>query len=125
MMYSLSWPNMFNSATTNLSEDKQAIKTNVLLLLNTEKLTLFGDPYYGTFLLPALFQPNNNVIVDLLIDEIYDVLNTYMPQISVNRNDIRIYSNKIDLIAEIIIRYKISNTTDLYRIKLTNNQQEG
>lgn len=125
-MYSLAWPNMFssNNISTNLVEDKTAIKSNLLLLLNSERLSLFGDPYFGTALKQVIFQPNNNIIVDLIIDELYTTICTYIPQLYLTRNDIKIESNKTDLFATINVIYKIDNTSDLYHINLTNNTQE-
>lgn len=124
-MYSLKWPDMFTSVDTKLIKDKEAIKSNLLLLLNSDRLSLFGDPYYGTLLKPIIFQPNNTIISDLIIDELYTTISTYMPQISVSRKSISIRSNKIDLYAEIEVIYNIDNTSDLYIINLTNNEQEG
>ena len=125
-MYSLAWPNIFstNNVSTNLVEDKAAIKSNLLLLLNSERLSLFGDPYFGTALKQVIFQPNNNIIVDLIIDELYTTICTYIPQLYLTRNDIKIESNKTDLFATINVIYKIDNTSDLYHINLTNNTQE-
>lgn len=124
-MYSVAWPNMFNSVHTDLVKDKEALMQNFLLLLNSERLTLFGDPYYGTMLKPIIFQPNNNIITDLLIDELLTTIEAYMPQIAVTRRDIEISSDRINLFARIRVRYRIDNTTDLYMINLTNNRQEG
>lgn len=125
-MYSFAWPNIFssNNVSTNLLEDKEAAKSNLLLLLNSERLSLFGDPYFGTLLKQVIFQPNNNIIVDLIIDELYTTICTYIPQLYLTRNDITIKSNKIDLFATINVTYKIDNTSDLYHINLTNNVQE-
>lgn len=124
-MYSLAWPDMFDSVNTKLLKDKDAIKSNLLLLLNSDRLSLFGDPYYGTMLKPVIFQPNNNIIADLLIDELYTTIQTYLPQITVTRNSIQVMSDKIDLYVTINVIYNIDGTSDLYMINLTNNQQEG
>lgn len=124
-MYSLAWPDMFDSVNTKLLKDKDAIKSNLLLLLNSDRLSLFGDPYYGTMLKPVIFQPNNNIIADLLIDELYTTIQTYLPQITVTRNSIQVMSDKIDLYVTINVTYNIDGTSDLYMINLTNNQQEG
>lgn len=124
-MYSLAWPDMFDSVNTKLLKDKDAIKSNLLLLLNSDRLSLFGDPYYGTMLKPVIFQPNNNIVADLLIDELYTTIQTYLPQITVTRNSIQIMSDKIDLYVTINVIYNIDGTSDLYMINLTNNQQEG
>lgn len=124
-MYSIAWPNIFDSVNTKLIKDKDAIKQNLELLLNSERLSLFGDPHYGIMLKPVKFQPNNTVIADLVIDELYTTIQTYLPQVKILRNDIQIFSNKIDLIAKLRVTYSADNTSDLYIINLTNNQQEG
>ena len=116
---------MFDSVNTKLLKDKDAIKSNLLLLLNSDRLALFGDPYYGTMLKPVIFQPNNNIIADLLIDELYTTIQTYLPQITVTRNSIQVMSDKVDLYVTINVTYNIDGTSDLYMINLTNNQQEG
>lgn len=125
-MHSLAWPKMFSNTnvSTLLLEDKAAIKSNLLLLLNSERLSLFGDPYYGTALKQVIFQPNNNIIVDLIIDELYTTICTYIPQVYLTRNDIKVQSDKINLYATINITYRLDNTSDLYTINLTNNTQE-
>ena len=124
-MYSLAWPSMFDSRNTHLVQDKEALKSNFKLLLNSERLELFGDPYYGTMLKPIIYQPNNTILADLIVDELLNTIQMYLPQIAVYREDIKVLSNKIDLFAEIRVRYVQDNTTDLYLINLTNNQQEG
>lgn len=124
-MYSLAWPDMFTSVETKLVSDKKAIASNLILLLNSERMELFGDPYYGAMLKPIIYQPNNSIIADLLIDEILNTLQNYMPQIYVTRSDIEIRSDKINLYAIIRVTYRKDSTSDLYTINLTNNQQEG
>lgn len=125
-MNSFAWPNIFssNNIDTNVLEDKAAIKSNLLLLLNSERSSLFGDPYFGTALKQVLFQPNNNIIVDLIIDELYTTICTYIPQLYLTRNDIKIEINKIDVLATVNVTYRLDNTSDLYFINLTNNTQE-
>ena len=62
-MNSLAWPQLFNAGGANTllvsdtSENKAAIKSNIKLLLSSNKQTLFGDPYYGTSLDQLLFEP--------------------------------------------------------------------
>lgn len=125
-MISLGWPNLFSSScNTELLEDKQAIKTNLILLLNSERSSLYGDPYYGTYLKRYLFEQNSSNLVDLIIDEIYTTIETYIPQIYVSRGDIRLYSNRYELFAQLRVTYRADGTSDLYYINLTNNVQEG
>lgn len=124
-MYSFGWPEMFSYKDSNLNMDKEAIRQNLLLLLNSERGTLFGDPGYGAALKQVLFEPNNTVIRDLIIDELYSVIRTFIPQIFVRRNDIKIsIHNKIDVRADIRVTYRLDNTSDLYVINLTSNMIE-
>ena len=124
-MYSFAWPNMFNSSSSLLLSDKDAIRNNIRLLLSSERLSLFGDPYFGTQLKQAIFEQSGQLIVDLLIDEIYTTLITFIPQIHVNREDIEIVTDGIDIKADILLYYKLDNTADLYNINLTNSGMEG
>ena len=43
-MYSFGFPRMFNNTQANLVKDKDAIRSNMILLLSSEQSTLFGDP---------------------------------------------------------------------------------
>ena len=126
-MYSLAWPKMFSSDhnKTNLVEDKEAVRTTLHLLLNTEKGELFGDPYFGIRLKRLLFQQNSCILADMLIDEIYTAINDYLPQVTVYRSGITIRRYNTTLIATVRVIYNKDNTTDLYTIQLTNNTQEG
>ena len=119
-MYSFGFPEMLMSNTSKLLSDKDAVRSNVLLVLNSERNTLFGDPYFGTALKQAFFEQSNSLIVDLLIDEIYTTLITFIPQIYIERKNIVIYSDGTDLFAEISYIYVIDSTSDLYVINLTN-----
>lgn len=124
-MYSFNWPEMFRSTTSKLIKDKEAIKSNLRLLLNSERLSLFGDPYFGARLKQFIFEQNDAVIVDLLIDELYTTIQQFMPQLFVRRSDIKVYSNRVSLIAELNVTYKLDNSSDLYVIKLTSESFEG
>ena len=123
-MYSIAFPNMFNSARTLLFEDHKATLSNLKLLLRSERASLLGDPYFGVLLKRILFELNNNVLRDLIIDEIYTSIITFMPQIKLNRSDIAITSNGIDVFAEIRGLNLIDYQTDMFNICLTNNSDE-
>ena len=56
-----------------------------------------------------------------MIDEIYNVILLFMPQLRVTRRDIRIVSNGIDLIAEINCTYREDGTSDLFALNMTAN----
>ena len=103
-MYSFSFPSMLSSARSNLIEDHNAIKSNLILLLSSDKTSLFGDPFFGTDLKRFIFEQNNKVIKDLIIDEIYEDIITFMPQVYLNRNDIVITTDGVDIFANIKYR---------------------
>lgn len=120
-MYSFAFPTMLGSNTAKLVKDKEAVKSNLFLVLASERKSLFGDPYFGTALKRALFEQQNSLIVDLIIDEIYTSIIDFVPQVFLNRSDITIWNDHTDLFAEIRYVYMPDNTSDLYIIKLTDN----
>lgn len=121
-MYSFGFPSMLGSVSSKLIQDKEAIRSNVLLLLESERMTLFGDPYFGCRLKRILFEQSTSLIADLVIDEIYTSLITFIPQISLSRKDITLTCDGTDVYAT--VRYVIveDNTVDLYTIKLTETE---
>ena len=80
-MKSMAFPSMFNSNSTKIKKDLDATKQNTLLLLHSEKGELFGDPYFGIRLKRYLFEQNNFILKDILIDEIYTQLALFLPQL--------------------------------------------
>jgi hypothetical protein len=89
-------------------------------LLNSERLSLFGDPYFGTRLKRAIFEQSTSLVVDLLVDEIYTTIITFMPQVYLTRKDITMTTDGTDIFANINYVFVPDNTSDLYVINLTN-----
>ena len=125
-MYSFSFPNMLeaNGTSAKLLEDKEAIRSNLLRLLASERETLFGDPYFGCQLRKYMFEQSTSLIADLLIDHIYTSIITFMPQVMLTRKDIRVLTSKNNLFVEIRYYYVRDNTSDLFTIKLTEDSNE-
>ena len=123
-MNSISFPRMFNYTNTNIVSEKDAIRADMILLLSTERQTLFGDPYYGCQLRKYIFEQSNSIVADLLIDELYTTIITFMPQVYLTRKDIRILTSRSNLYAEIKYSYVLDNTTDLFTIKLTDVEED-
>lgn len=119
-MYSIAFPNMLSYTKTNLVEDYDATLQNLKLLLYGERNSLFGDPYYGSALKRILFSQNDSVLVDIIIDEIYTDILTFMPQIYVERKDITVKSNGTSVYTEIRCVNRLNYETNLYRINLTS-----
>lgn len=121
-MYSFGFPSMIGSTTSNLIKDKDAIRSNLILLLSSEQTSLFGDPYLGSRLRQILFEQATSLAADLLIDEVYTAIITFIPQIYIERKNIRIVNIGQSLVLTLSYIYKLDNTSDLYSIKLTDDE---
>ena len=123
-MKSISFPKMFNLNSTNLEKDLAATKQNTLLLLRSEKGDLFGDPYFGIRLKKYLFEQNNYILKDVIIDEIYTQLALFMPQLIVKRSDLKIEQSR----AKLYCRFKAMNQanfkTDKYSLVLYDEDDQ-
>lgn len=123
-MYSLAWPDIFNASNTLLAEDKRATVNNLRLVLGSEKLGLFGDPKFGSNLKRFLFEQNSTWLHDMVRDEVYTIIRLYIPQIIVNRNDIKIRSEKASLFADITGRWYNDPKLDMFSIRLTEDESQ-
>ena len=123
-MNSIRFPHMFNQCNTNVVRDSnEASLQDIGLLLQCEKGELFGDPFYGIRLRRFIFDQNNYVLRDILIDEIYTQLLAFAPQITVQRKDIKIEQKGKD----VIIKFKAINnldfTTNMYDLVLFKDEE--
>ena len=123
-MYSFSFPKMVSNTSAKIVSNHEATSQNLKLLLMSDKYSLFGDPYYGTSLKKLIFEPNNVVIKDLIIDDIYIAILTFMPQIKVNRKDITVTSNFGKVYVNIKALNLLDYTVDLYNINLTGSEEK-
>ena len=115
---------MFSDTRSLLLKDKEATASNLWLLLKSDKLSLFGDPYFGTSLKKVIFEQNDSILVDLIIDEIYSTITTFMPQIKLLRENITLTSDNIDVFCNIRCTDLTDYTTNLYQINLTSETRE-
>ena len=122
-MYSFGFPQMLRSTTSVLLEDKEAVRSNLLLILSSEQLSHFGDPLFGCRLKQAIFEQQHSLIIDLLIDEIYTTIITFIPQVYLTRKDIELTSDGTDIFATVNYTFVLDNTSDLYTINLTNSAE--
>ena len=96
-MRSFHFPKMFKTNSSNIwksSEFNKATKQNTILLLHCERGELLGDPYFGLMLQHYLFNQNNTILRDAIIDTIYTQIALFIPQVRFNRNDIEIIQDK-------------------------------
>ena len=124
-MYSIAFPNMLSNSKVLLYKDKEASLSNLKLLIGSDKTALFGDPYYGTDLLQAIFEQNDSILADIVIDEIYTSILTFMPQISLTRDDITIEARNNKLVAVIKCINLLDYQPDLYVIDLITAENES
>ena len=122
MIRSIAFPDMLSSSRMNTVQDTSATKSNLRLLLLSNKNSLFGDPYFGTELKNVIYSQNGAIIKDLIVDEIYTAIAVFMPQLRVKRDDIYVESDGTDIYASFTALNLLNYTTDLYNIKLTNNE---
>lgn len=123
-MYSIQFPKMVSNTNTNLVVDHDATASNLKLLLASDKFTLLGDPYFGTNLKRFMFEQNNLVLRDLIVDDIYTTIITFMPQIKLDRKDITVTSTRANVYANIKCTNLIDFKTDMYNINLTNLEEK-
>lgn len=120
-MYSIKFPDMLNSAGTNLIEDHEATMSNLRLMLASWKTSLFGDPYFGTDIKRYIYEQNNVVLQDLIIDGIQLAIHDFMPQVYVTRDDIKVKQKDDEVYVEIKCINTLDNQPDIYTIKLTED----
>ena len=96
-MRSIHFPHMFNTNSTRVwksSEYLKATKQNTKLVLYSERGELIGDPYFGLMLRHFMFDQNNYILRDQIIDMIYTQLAIFIPQVHVERKDITVFQDR-------------------------------
>ena len=123
-MYSIAFPDIFNGSTVNLYKDYDAIKSNLKNLLYSNKGGLFGDPYYGTNLKHILFdQAAEDIAKELIKDDIYEAILSYMPQTTIDRDYIDVNIQNTFVSVTIKAKNDLGVVSDLMQIKLLNTEE--
>ena len=63
---------------------KDAVRSNLLLLLLTQKGERYYMPDYGTNLLKYLFEPNDNITETDVISELKETVSKYLPYVIID-----------------------------------------
>lgn len=119
-MNSIAFPKMFGVGRTNIVSDHDATLQNLKLLLASEKGELFCDPYFGDNLKRMLYEKNNSVLKDIITDDIYVAISTFMPQIIIERKDIELYAEGTSIKCKIHCVNNVNATPNVYEISLTD-----
>ena len=122
-MYSIAFPDMISNTNTKLVKDHDATASNLLLLLKSDKYSLLGDPYFGTSIKKLLFDQNNQVLKDVVIDDIYTAIATFMPQIMIDRKNITITSDLTNVYVNIKAVNLLDYSLNTYNINLTQFEE--
>lgn len=117
-MNAVRFPDMIISNKTAIVNDKDATMQNLETLLLSNKYTLLGDPYFGSNIERLLYESNNIILQDIIIDDIFTAINNYMPQIRVLRNNITVTSNGNNVTVNIRAQNMLDYSFDEYSIRL-------
>lgn len=123
-MYSIKFPDMVSGVSTKLVQDKEATTQNLKLVLLSDRGSLFGDPYYGTLWRKLIFDQNNEILRDIVIDDILTSIQVFMPQLLTKREDIKVNSDKYSVNIDIKALNLLDYQTDMYSIKLMEDELE-
>lgn len=123
-MYSIAFPNIFNGSKVNLNKDYDAIKINLKSLLMSNRGGLYGDPHYGLNMKQILWdQACKPVVIELLKDEIFNAIYSYMPQVSITRDDIDVKVDGNIVHASIEVKADSKIPSDLFNIEILLDQE--
>lgn len=80
---------------------------------------LFGDPGFGCKLQKYFFEQNSQLLADIIVDEIQASIAMYLPQIKVDRKDIKVWADGYHVYANIVARNMLDATLGSYQLQLT------
>jgi hypothetical protein len=128
-MISILFPKMFNSSSTNVTKtSSQSTLQNLLALLGSERTEFVGDPQFGVAIKRYVFEQNNFVLRDIIIDELYTQISVFIPQVIINRKDITIMQTGAGKRAKLEATIKVTNrldfTTNTFNLVLFNNEEQ-
>ena len=125
MIKSLKFPDIFSNSATNIVSGHEATYQNLKHTLFAQKSSFFGDPYFGSNIKKRIFEQNDVVLRDLIIDDIYTTITTFMPQIRVERKDIEIVSDMGSIHANLKVKNLIDYNIEEFSIALFNLEEIG
>lgn len=123
-MNGINFPRMFRGASTEVVKDTEATKISLHLLLSSSVNSLFGDPDFGVKIKTFIYDQNNYILRDIVIDEIYTKVATFCPQVYIERKNIIIKQVKNKLYAEIACQNQKDFTLNTYNLILFDLQGE-
>lgn len=90
------------------SDDNSAIKADLMHLILTRKGQRLYNPDFGTNLLNYIFEPNDNITLSQIKDEITTVVKKYLPKLQINNISVQ-DSTDNDYVAVVRLDYTITD----------------
>lgn len=123
-MKSIGFPEMFNGAVSKIVTDHGATAQNLKLVLQSYRGEFFGDPDYGSNLINIIYSQNSNVLLeDIVRDDIYTCIQDYIPQLKLERSDIKLSTEGDTLTCTVSATNILSNSDDMYGIALLSVEE--
>jgi phage baseplate assembly protein W len=101
---------------------KEALLSNLNLLLLTNKWERYFNPLYGTDLLKYVFEQNDNIVRLEIENEIKQTVNRYIPKLIINRIDFaqpeENSENSLDILINFTYNDDVFSETDVLTIKI-------
>lgn len=101
---------------------KEALLSNLNLLLLTNKWERYFNPLYGTDLLRYVFEQNDNIVRLEIENEIKQTVNRYIPKLIINRIDFakpdENSENSLDILINFTYNDDVFSETDVLTIKI-------
>lgn len=72
---------VYNKYLKLTSTTKDAISSNLMLLMLTEKGYRYYMPDYGTYLIKYMFEPNDDITITDVEDDLKNTIQKYLPEI--------------------------------------------
>ena len=104
------------------TDDMALAKEYLKMLLLTPKGSLLGDPLYGTTLVQLLGLPNDFITEQLVIDDIYESVTTYMQEITLLRKNIVVTRDRGKVDITLTYTYNKNGQNDMLSIPLLEVQ---
>lgn len=120
MINSITFPIMFNKDNSqtnlNISYDVKSIHEALKGLFETNEGELLGDPNFGSKIKSMLFSIKTKINMYAIKKLIVDTATKHIPQVSINAEDINIYSNPNNNYYRLTIRYKLVYDSKYYML---------
>ena len=94
---SIAFPDMFGSNGWKTYNGWNSLKSDLKLLLQSEKGTFYGDPNYGVSIKKIIYsQAAEEIVLDLIKDDIFEAIMSYFPnRLTISRDDIDVSIHQI------------------------------